>query len=255
MGAIGEQRQSQRGGFGGASTSSAAGRGGGVAAAPGAGGYGQVSDGIVQYQKNVALLEKMARNVGTKHDSVSQTQFNLQLDVIRQLGQRIGTQLKSHESQLSSLPRAEASRSRATYVKLSRDYRTVEQQFRNVQLDVQRKRGLAEARRREAEEEGRRSRDAGEENEEVMMRQMQIQEDRINEEIMREREEEIKNIHKGMHQVNEIYKDLAHLVDNQQEDVDTIETQMESANANASAGLKHIEKANESSQSSQCVIS
>ena len=29
---------------------------------------------------------------------------------------------------------------------------------------------------------------------------------KINEEIMREREEEIKNIHKGMHQVNEIYK-------------------------------------------------
>ncbi|EJK56724.1 hypothetical protein THAOC_23337, partial [Thalassiosira oceanica] len=31
-------------------------------------------------------------------------------------------------------------------------------------------------------------------------------------EIMREREEEIRNIHKGMHTVNEIYKDLAHLV-------------------------------------------
>ena len=29
---------------------------------------------------------------------------------------------------------------------------------------------------------------------------------RINEEIMKEREEEIRNIHKGMHQVNEIYK-------------------------------------------------
>jgi len=42
--------------------------------------------------------------------------------------------------------------------------------------------------------------------EEGMRWQMQIQEDKINEEIMQEREEEIKNIHKGMHQVNEIYK-------------------------------------------------
>lgn len=33
-----------------------------------------------------------------------------------------------------------------------------------------------------------------------------FQPQKINEEIMREREEEIKNIHKGMHQVNEIYK-------------------------------------------------
>ena len=77
---------------------------------------------------------------------------------------------------------------------------------------------------------------------------------RINEEIMREREEEIRNIHKGMHQVNEIYKDLAHLVDNQQEGVDAIENQMENAKDNTASGLKHIEKANDAS-SSQCVIS
>ena len=39
------------------------------------GGYEQVSDAIVQYQRNVALLEKMARNVGTPNDtSISQTQ-------------------------------------------------------------------------------------------------------------------------------------------------------------------------------------
>ena len=80
------------------------------------------------------------------------------------------------------------------------------------------------------------------------------QKQRINEEIMREREEEIRNIHKGMHTVNEIYKDLAHLVDNQQEGVDQIENQMENAKNNTSSGLKHIEKANEAS-SSQCVIS
>ena len=71
---------------------------------------------------------------------------------------------------------------------------------------------------------------------------------------MREREEEIRNIHKGMHTVNEIYKDLAHLVDNQQEGVDQIENQMEGAKDNTASGLKHIEKANEAS-TSQCVIS
>ena len=48
-----------------------AGGGGGI----NLGGYEQVSDAIVQYQRNVALLEKMARNVGTPNDtSISQTQ-------------------------------------------------------------------------------------------------------------------------------------------------------------------------------------
>ena len=49
-------------------------------------------------------------------------------------------------------------------------------------------------------------------------------------------------------------QDLAHLVDNQKEGIDQIETQLEGAKDNTATGLKHIEKANEHQQS-QCVIS
>lgn len=35
---------------------------------------------------------------------------------------------------------------------------------------------------------------------------MKLQDDRVTEEIMREREEEVRKINQGMHQVNEIYK-------------------------------------------------
>ena len=72
---------------------------------------------------------------------------------------------------------------------------------------------------------------------------------------MREREQEIMNINRGMHQVNEIYKDLAHIVGSQQEHVDTIETQMEESRANAEQGLKQVEKANEKYGNAQCTIS
>jgi t-SNARE complex subunit (syntaxin) len=48
-------------------------------------------------------------------------------------------------------------------------------------------------------------------------------------------------------------QDLAHLVGNQQEGIDQIETQMEGAKENTATGLKYIEKANEHQQS-QCVI-
>mmetsp|Transcript_12859 Transcript_12859/g.29016 ORF Transcript_12859/g.29016 Transcript_12859/m.29016 type:complete len:84 (-) Transcript_12859:189-440(-) len=78
---------------------------------------------------------------------------------------------------------------------------------------------------------------------------------RLAEQIMREREDEIRNINRGMHQVNEIYKDLAHIVESQQEQVDAIETQMEDSRANAEAGLTQIEKANDNFGSSNCVIS
>ena len=78
---------------------------------------------------------------------------------------------------------------------------------------------------------------------------------RLHEEIMREREAEISIINKGMHQVNEIYKDLAHIVGSQQEQVDQIETQMEDARGNAESGLEQVQKANERYNNSQCTIS
>lgn len=84
--------------------------------------------------------------------------------------------------------------------------------------------------------------------------QIQMQEDRLAAEIMREREEEIRNINRGMHQVNEIYKDLAHIVGEQQEQIDTIENQMDDARANAEAGLHQVEKANEKFGNSQCTV-
>ena len=53
------------------------------------------------------------------------------------------------DKRLATLSRAEAAGCRTTHVKLNRDYRMVEQTFKNVQLDVRKKRSLAEARVRE----------------------------------------------------------------------------------------------------------
>ena len=72
---------------------------------------------------------------------------------------------------------------------------------------------------------------------------------------MREREEEIRNINKGMHTVNEIYKDLAHIVGSQQDHVDQIENQMEDARNNAQSGLDQVQKANYKYNNSNCTIS
>jgi t-SNARE complex subunit (syntaxin) len=58
-----------------------------------------------------------------------------------------------------------------------------------------------------------------------------------------------------MHQVNEIYKDLAHIVGSQQEQVDNIETQMEESRVNAESGLQQVEKANEKFGNANCVVS
>jgi t-SNARE complex subunit (syntaxin) len=84
--------------------------------------------------------------------------------------------------------------------------------------------------------------------------QLQLMEDRLHEQIMREREDEIRTINQGMHTVNEIYKDLAHIVSTQQENIDQIETQMDDSRANAENGLKQVELANEKFGTTQCCL-
>ena len=109
------------------------------------------------------------------------SRYNLQLDVLHQLSHRIEDQLRSHESRLASLPRNEASALRTTHIKLNRDYRLVEQQFKNLCLDVKRKRSMAEVMQRESarDENNRENTRLGEGSttEEGMRWQMQIQED------------------------------------------------------------------------------
>mmetsp|Transcript_48405 Transcript_48405/g.58593 ORF Transcript_48405/g.58593 Transcript_48405/m.58593 type:complete len:270 (+) Transcript_48405:126-935(+) len=239
---------------GGVKGSNGGGFGGGSAGQSSSGGYSQASDGILQYQRNVGILDNIIKQVGTKADGpVLQTQFKVQVDVIRQLGSKIEKQLRDQEISIESMPRSDAARSRATHVKLTKDFRRVETAFKNLQLEARRKKDLVEAQRREREENERKKLEGGASDTEAMRLQIQMQQERINEEIMREREEEIRNINKGMHTVNEIYKDLANIVGSQQEDIDQIETTMEDTNEKAKSGLTHIEKANASQ--GQCVIS
>lgn len=104
------------------------------------------------------------------------------------------------------MPRTEASKNRATHIKLTRDYHWVETKYKNLQLEAKQNAQRKELqRRREAEENGRKHWEEGMEEENQML-QMQLKDDRVTEEIMRERDEEVRKINKGMHQVNEIYK-------------------------------------------------
>lgn len=218
----------------------------------------QLSDGILQYQRNVGILEKIARQIGTPADGAElQTQFDVQVDVLNQLGQRLENTLRRLETDEQG-DRTEAAKRRATLIKLGRDYRRIETSYKNILLEAKQKKARLLTYKQSQNTSSlnqSQKRGTSEEEEEQISLHLQMQQDLLNEEIMREREHEIRNINHGMHQVNEIYKDLAHVVAGQQEQVDQIETQMEQSKVNAEQGLSHIQKANEKASSSQCTIS
>jgi len=220
----------------------------------GADSLAQLSDGILQYQRNVGILEKIAHQIGTPSDGAElQMQFDVQVDVLNQLGQRLETTLLKLETS-DSVDQTEAAKHRASIVKLRRDFHRIESSYKNILSETERRRIQLGVNQQQGQKSFGHVQNEGAMQEDEQIHHLQMQQN-LNEEIMRERENEIRNINRGMHQVNEIYKDLAHIVGSQQEQIDQIETQMEESKVNAQQGLSHIQKANEKAGASQCTIS
>ena len=78
----------------------------------------------------------------------------------------------------------------------------------------------------------------------LQRRRVQQREDDYAIQVMREREQELRDINRKMHVVNEIYKDLGEIVDRQQEQIDEIEEQVGNATDNTTKGLDQLERAN-----------
>lgn len=191
-------------------------------------------------------------------------QYDAQVDVLGQLEQRTQNQIQQMLKQ-STTGTASNPQIVTVVTKLKRDFERVQAQAKSLQDSVTPKINAIKDAKNNSNQ--RTSRNYSNNNSEVdqsspeavmaenqRLKQIQMQEDRLSEEIMREREEEIRNINRGMHQVNEIYKDLAHIVGEQQENIDQIETQMDDARGNAEAGLNQIEKANEKYGQNQCSV-
>lgn len=75
----------------------------------------------------------------------------------------------------------------------------------------------------------------------------------VDEAIMRERERELQKINRDMRLVNEMFKDMADIVDKQGVMVDEIVVSTEKSHEKAKAGLEHVKKA--ASNQSSCLIS
>lgn len=73
-----------------------------------------------------------------------------------------------------------------------------------------------------------------------------------NEALIQEREKDITRIHQSVVQVNEIFQDLATIVQNQQCTIDDIETNIQESHARTEAGLEQVQKA--ANAQSSCTI-
>lgn len=207
----------------------------------------QISDSLTQYHRNVGILEKIAQslltNNGGRNRSELEQQYKAQSDVLRQLESRLKEQIMGQRQRIKN--QSQTSSHKQALLKLERDFERVQATVTHTKSKVQKqmKQYQQMDSARIQDEQAARSNNSA--RSALEQQRMLIQRDKLQQEIMQEREDEIRKINKGMHQVNQIYKDLAHIVGEQQEHVDQIEDKMEESKIAAQSGLDQIHKANE----------
>jgi len=206
-------------------------------------------EGLQMFQQNVT---KLRRFLGSGPiDRRGEHQLRRHLDALADLKSRLARGL---ENEL----RDPAPAGRARYNKLSKDYRLVNALYESAHRDASAKLAAMEeihATERGGDgEEFRVARDQAIREADARM-QAQMQEDAINEAILREREHEIEEIHQTVTQVNEVFKDLADIVADQQQEIDAVESMIERSHQHARSGLQQVEKANSAEAEGTCAIS
>ncbi|GMI28950.1 hypothetical protein TrRE_jg3704 [Triparma retinervis] len=178
-----------------------------------------------------------------------ETQYNVQLDVTNQLHSRVKNHIAAAKARLANgdLQRTESARVRTTVVKLERDFKKIEQRAKKAREEFNRKKDSAAG----VGPDTGSSRAMNEEQpidlESIKFQQVQTP-DLVQSSIILERDVEIRKINTEMAVVSEIFKDLAGIVNEQQDEIDNIETLMENSQAHAKAGLEQVQKANEYQQ-------
>lgn len=79
--------------------------------------------------------------------------------------------------------------------------------------------------------------------EKVAYQQLVQQELNVNEAMIQERKDEMQNVHTKIVQVNDIFKDLAGMVEDQGEQIEQIQGDLQFAEKKTEAGVKELNKA------------
>lgn len=231
----------------------------------------KITEWLRQFQYNLSLLERLAESLdaqGTRPTDESLRQVSSQQDVVEELGATVRRGLSELSRQIEALPRPEQARPRVAHAKLKRDSERVAQELTRVLNKLKQSRRNALTRKpaamqplsssggpgsyaQEPHRVGRaqfgRSDAPGDLDvmigDERVQLQVAMQEEAINDAILQEREEEIREINQSVHKVNEIFRDLANLVDKQQHEVDQISELVEKSHQHAEKGLDQVQKA------------
>jgi len=189
----------------------------------------RISGNIFKASNNITAIQRMVQNDSIKNSKIREQQHKL-TEEVRQLTKDINADLKLLNSQnTSDYEETSAKQKDMIYKKLSKDFESVLKRFQDVSKLTAQK-NLEFVNRAKYQQQLMDEEEEPNENQPLLGGQDQIQihtienEMNFNESLITERENELKDIERSMLEINEIFRDLGTMVNDQQYLLDNIES-------------------------------
>lgn len=222
------------------------------------GGAGGLSGELQEYQKlGLVMKEKVSdlRRIRTGISKVQHEELNSQIQDLQKMEMRLRNQLETQMKGLDQLPRTEIAQKRITLSKLSKDFERVRQL---VVLAITESQSLKIDKFSESEDSKTGSgnpkpstdgdkgsifradkRGAGGQ----VQFQSQIHGQAVDDLIAEERERDIKKMNQDLRLVNEMFRDMAEIVDKQNPHIEKVAESAKASHERAEAGLEQVQQA------------
>jgi len=189
----------------------------------------RISGNIFKASNNITAIQRMVQNDSIKNPKIREHQHKL-TEEVRKLTKDINADLKLLNSQSTSeYEETSAKQKDMIYKKLSKDFESVLKRFQVVSKLTAQK-NLEFVNRAKYQQSLMDEEEEPNENQPLLSVQDQIQirtvenELNFNESLITERENELKDIERSMIEINEIFRDLGTMVNDQQYLLDNIES-------------------------------
>ncbi|CAL1272083.1 unnamed protein product [Larinioides sclopetarius] len=226
------------------------------------GGYGEfsrlsdvISTNIQKVSQNVASMQKMVNQLGTSQDCES---LRAQLHQVQHYTNQLVKDTNNHLKELSSLPNppnfSDQKQRKILKERLTNQFSEALKNFQLAQRNAAQKEKASVMRARahsgltgnpfgdDTPSGGQNLIDLQSPTQTQMMTSLQMEEE-VNLELLREREEAVRKLEADIVDVNHIFTDLAALVHEQGEVIDSIEANVEQATIQVSEGTQQLAKA------------
>lgn len=200
----------------------------------------EIADMLSKYQNSCNSIRQKIDS-GKKGAAISlqaKSDMDSQLKSVKDLSSKVQYKIDEHIKLVNTLPREKAASQKVTIVKLQKDHDRMKNLYQTLVRDHSNLRVDRVAGHSQGSNQNPFDSVAQQHQEQLMMQPQDV-----DEALIEEREQDIQKINNDLVLVNEMFQDMAHLVNKQGEMVEKVADDTEQSRERAEAGLAQVQQA------------